>query len=145
MKRATATKSYFTQDDDFKLLSLVNKYGTGDWNIISSLMKNKNRRQCKDRWRNYLDPSLNKDPFTDAENDIILKKVEEIGFRWKEISKYFINRTEAMVRNQFQNLSRMEKNKIKSEQKPDKFIFDFMFPFDEFVFEQIQWVEQNLD
>jgi hypothetical protein len=39
----------------------------------------------------------------------------------------------------------MEKNKIKSEQKPDKFIFDFMFPFDEFVFEQIQWVEQNLD
>lgn len=145
MKRARTTKSYFTQDDDIKLLSLVNQYGRRDWNIISSLMENKNRRQCKDRWRNYLDPSLNKAPFTDAENDLILRKVDEIGFRWKEISKYFINRTEAMVRNQFQNLSRMNGNQTKSAEKSDEIFFDFMFPFDESVFEQIQWVEQNFD
>jgi hypothetical protein len=49
-----------------------------------------------------------------------------------------------MIRNQFQNLSKINENK-KLEQKQDKFIFDFMFPFGESAIEQIQWVEQNLD
>jgi hypothetical protein len=145
MKKASATKSYFTLDDDITLTSLVNQYGERDWDIICKLMKNKNRRQCKDRWRNYLDPSLNKTPFTDDENDLIRIKVAELGFKWKEISKCFINRTEAMVRNQFQSLSKRNTKETNVNKRISEFSFDFLFPFDESIFEQIKWIEENFD
>jgi hypothetical protein len=96
-----ASKTYFSHDDNLRLASLIAMYGSSNWSFIFRLMINKTKRQCRDRWTNYLNPSLNKNPFSNDENDLLLKKVDELGFQWKEISKYFQNRTEMMVKNKY--------------------------------------------
>jgi hypothetical protein len=143
MKKIQTSKTYFTADDDIKLLSIINENGKDDWNLVSRIMENKSKRQCKDRWRNYLDPSLNKATFTDDENDLIRKKVAELGFRWKCISKFFHNRTDAMIRNQYKSLSHMQRDDVEMLNMKDK--FEFHFPFENSVVEQIRWLEGNFN
>jgi hypothetical protein len=99
---------YFSQDDDFRLAALVAMYGSSNWSQISRLMMNKNERQCKERWTNYMNPSVKKDGFTEEENTELVGKVSEKGFRWKAISKDFEGRTEAMIKNQYKVLQRSQ-------------------------------------
>ena len=93
-------REQFTTEEDLKLVKLIQKFGTSNWKFISSQMGKRTVRQCKDRWENYLSPSLNKNPWTDEENSLLIKKYRELGSRWKEIATFFTNRTQINVRNQ---------------------------------------------
>ncbi|EAY11859.1 Myb-like DNA-binding domain containing protein [Trichomonas vaginalis G3] len=101
----------FTSEDDEKLKNIVEEYYLNDlkkinWTFVSSLMSNKNRRQCKDRYINYLRDGLNYGKFTKEENYLLLCKVEEFGNKWKMIAKFFKNRTDVMIKAQYRKLMR---------------------------------------
>lgn len=70
----STTKSYFSEDEDKKLKRLVEKHGPANWYMISKQMKNRNPRQCKDRWEKFLAPNINRKPYTDKEDYIIYSK-----------------------------------------------------------------------
>lgn len=98
----------FSPCDDDRLRQIVELVGDDDWNLIAQYMQYRNPRQCRERWQNYLCPSLNRSPWTDEEDRLLLQKQRELGSRWVQISTFFHNRTDAMVKNRFQVLKRRE-------------------------------------
>jgi hypothetical protein len=93
-------RSTFTKEEDRLLMNFVEHYGE-DWNIIASLMIDRNSRQVRERYRYYLDPSITKDPWTKEEDLKLIELIEKYGSRWKKISESFAGRNEVSVKNRW--------------------------------------------
>lgn len=106
--------SKFTAEDDDRLKELVAEYGDNAWLKIAELMPGRNSRQCRERWMNYLSPSLNTQEWTTEEDTLLIQKQKELGTSWVRISKFFEGRTDQMCKNRFFMLKR------KAEKKPYK-------------------------
>ncbi|OHT15658.1 Myb-like DNA-binding domain containing protein [Tritrichomonas foetus] len=99
-------KSKFTSEEDAKLKQLVNQFGVNSWNQISQNMVHRNPRQCKERWFNYLSPMIRKTPWSTEEDELLERKVNEIGPKWVKIAKFFPMRTDIHIKNRWLVLSR---------------------------------------
>ena len=97
--RKRVHKSKFTKQEDELLCSLVKKYGDNKWGLISKKMKSRNPRQCRERWKNCLNPKLSTKKWSDEEDALLLKRYQEIGPHWNSISLYFPNRSMYSIRN----------------------------------------------
>ena len=110
-------KSQFSADDDKKLISIVDKVGDQDWELVSQMMETRNPRQCKERYMKYLSPNLNKSAWTNEEDLLLISKYKEIGPKWVKISKFFDNRTDAALKNRWNILLRRQKAAESMNQK----------------------------
>ena len=108
MDQRSHPKSKFTQEEDVKLSVLVSKFKPKriDWVFISHLMNNRNARQCKERWEKYLNPAINKNPFSPQEDLLLILKYTELGPKWVMISQFFYNRSDISIKNRFMVLKR---------------------------------------
>lgn len=97
----------FSQVEDERLRELVQKYGETNWTIISQKMVNRNPRQCRDRWRCYLRPTLVKSQWTDEEDRLLIKKYNEIGPKWSIIGKSLPGRSEITMKNRWKLLTKL--------------------------------------
>lgn len=109
-------KFKFSAEEDIQLRSLVNQYGINNWQTISQNMANRNPRQCKERWCNYLSPQISKCPWTPDEDALIIQKVKELGSRWVQIAKYFNQRTDTSIKNRWLVLVRKNKRDLQKQQ-----------------------------
>lgn len=58
------------------------------------------------RWHNHLDPNINKGPWTEEEDDLLISKHSELGNKWAEIAKYMEGRTDNMIKNRWNSTIR---------------------------------------
>ena len=100
-KIAKPGKCKFTQEEDIKLVHLIMSRKEHDWSWIASQMPNRNPRQCRERWANYLDPNLHKGAWTDEEDQIILEKKKIHGQKWSVIASFLKGRSGNDVRNRW--------------------------------------------
>jgi hypothetical protein len=103
--------SKFTLAEDEQLRTLVESIGTNDWCEIAKRMVGRNARQCKERWMNYLSPTLNTAAWTRDEDFLLIQKYTEFGSRWTQIANFFPNRTDSMLKNRFKRLQRREQKR----------------------------------
>lgn len=106
MKR---TKLMFTKEEDEKLIKAVKQYGDRDWSVIASCFANRNCRQCRERWKKFLCPTLNHSPWTPKEDELLIKKYNQFGPKWSIISKSFKNRTDVNIKTRYIALMRRQK------------------------------------
>lgn len=93
-------KNKFTSAEDRLILKMIKKCGKNiDWRKISLVLENKSPRQCRERYNFHLKSELKKGEWTKEEDDIILKKYEELGPKWKTISSFVPGRTSDNTRN----------------------------------------------
>lgn len=112
-------KAKFSPVEDQKLKDLVAQYGE-NWDLISKLMVNRNQRQCKERWSNYLAPTVRRDPWTEKEDELLKKLYEEIGAKWVKISSHFPNRTDTNIKNRWMVLQRQKRSKRSGNSMTEK-------------------------
>jgi len=93
-------RNRFSRAEDNLLRELVNKYGN-KWRLIAYEMKTKDERQCRNRWRTYIQPGLIQSPLTDEEIRVLLFWVERCGTNWRTIVHLFPGRTCTFLKNQF--------------------------------------------
>ena len=105
-KLISTIKSKFTPEEDDFLMRLVLMHKNPNWNEIAAMMRTRNARQCRERWKNYLNPDLRLDPWTFEEDQLLIQKYSEFGSHWNKISKFFINRSDNSIRNRWQMLVR---------------------------------------
>ena len=99
----------FSIQEDKILVSLVNRFGTKNWNAISQMMKGRSPRQCRDRWNHYLTPTANTDnEWAEEEDQIIIRELKRIGKQWTFIASLLPGRTSIAVRNRSCKLSRQK-------------------------------------
>ena len=104
--------------EDKAVRDLVGKYGVKKWVLIAKKLeemyniKDRNGKQCRERWHNHLNPDVKKIPLSDEEEKLIFEKHREYGNKWAEIAKALKGRTDNVVKNYFYATLRRQFRKI---------------------------------
>jgi len=112
------SRSSFTSEEDEKLKEMVAKYGESNWNDISRHFPGRTTRQCRERYRHYLNPMIKNGEWTREEDELLLEKYEEFGSKWVQIAKFFNSRTDINVKNRWIVLMRKRANSSSPTSQP---------------------------
>ncbi|OHT08408.1 Myb-like DNA-binding domain containing protein [Tritrichomonas foetus] len=104
--RHIKVRQAFSLAEDATLRCLVKQFGENNsWVTIAQYMPNRNARQCRDRWRGYLRPSLSIKAWSEDEDRILINKYSEFGARWTAIGKFLPNRSEVAIKTRYKILA----------------------------------------
>ncbi len=92
---------------------IVSEIGPKEWTKIADTLNRlvggasaRNGKQCRERWTNILDPSINKGKWAPQEDIILLEKQLQLGNKWSKISTYLEGRTETQTKNRFKSITK---------------------------------------
>ncbi|KAI9914382.1 hypothetical protein PsorP6_007119 [Peronosclerospora sorghi] len=129
-------KGHWAFEEDNTLEQMVLQ-GCHSWGEVADYIPGRTAKQCRERWRNHLDPSINKlymrivkegpitmltcmvsvvhecRPFTPEEDEIIQEGFEKLGNRWTQIAELLPGRTEDAVKLRWKALNPNQKIKAK--------------------------------
>jgi hypothetical protein len=93
---------------------------------VHSNLKVRSGKQCKERWNNYLNPSINRNPWTAQEDSDLLRLYREHGQKWSVIAKFIKNRTEGAVKNRIKSLINRIQQDLPNQHNLDTGIDEFI-------------------
>ncbi|CAI5707579.1 unnamed protein product [Peronospora effusa] len=105
-------KGHWIDEEDTTLEQMVLQ-GCHSWGEVAAYIPGRTAKQCRERWRNHLDPSINKLPFTLEEDEVIQDGFEKMGNRWTQIAQLLPGRTEDAVKTRWKALNPNQKVKAK--------------------------------
>ena len=102
-----AKRRPWSADEDEHLKQLVGEHGIKSWAAIATRLRDRNGKQCRERWRNHLRPQLFKGEWTPEEDQEIWDRVQEMGTKWAQISEqYMPSRTDNDIKNRWNSIIR---------------------------------------
>ncbi|KAK6195033.1 hypothetical protein SNE40_000551 [Patella caerulea] len=93
-------------EEDVRLMLAVKLIGSKDWIKVSRYIPHRHPAQCRERYCNYLDPSLKVGcGFTYQEDKQLLTLVKQHGIgNWAKVASFLEGRTDQMVSNRYKRL-----------------------------------------
>ena len=92
-------KGPWTEEEDKKLLDLVEKYGSKRWTLIAEHLKSRNHKQCRKHWYDHLKPEVKKTPWTEEEESLIFNAYKQWPSKWVKIARLIPGRTDHAIKN----------------------------------------------
>jgi hypothetical protein len=109
-RRCGRAKSKFQPCEDLSLLEIVHGIGIPNWAEIAEQFPGRNARQCRERWTNYVNLSLVKQEWTEAEDEILRQSYQDMGPKWFIIARSLPGRSRNSVKNRYFLLQHRELN-----------------------------------
>ena len=100
-KALTTTKCMWTKEEDEMLLKLVERFGVKSWSKKTVHLPGRSGKQIRERWHNQLDPAINKEKWTPAEDTLLVEAHARLGSRWSEIASLLPGRGENHIKNRW--------------------------------------------
>ncbi|TMW55726.1 hypothetical protein Poli38472_010608 [Pythium oligandrum] len=101
-------KGHWGHEEDLALQEMVLQ-GCHSWSEVAAQIPGRTAKQCRERWRNHLDPSINRAPFTPEEDNIIQQAYERLDNRWTQIAELLPGRTEDAIKARWKTLNPNQK------------------------------------
>ena len=111
-------KGPWTPCEDKLLIEYVKRFGPKKWNDCAEFLKNRTSKQCREHWKNCLDPEIKKGDWTFEEDLILMVFYSKCKGSWSQLIHYFNDRTENSIKNRFfSELRKIAANNPKKEKK----------------------------
>ncbi|KAF9931193.1 hypothetical protein FBU30_010636 [Linnemannia zychae] len=98
-------KGPWTEEEDHLLRTGVQKF-KGQWSKIAERIQGRTDDQCAKRWREGLDPHIDRAAWTPEDDVILLQKFAEYGSQWQKIALSFPGRPGLHCRNRWRKIQR---------------------------------------
>jgi hypothetical protein len=102
-------KGQWTEDEDATVRDQVDLAGGAlavKWNDVADALPGRLGKQVRERWQNHLDPALSKEPWEEAEDQLLVSLQAVMGNKWSEIARAFGGRSENSVKNRWNSKQR---------------------------------------
>jgi hypothetical protein len=103
-------KGSWSRDEDETIIAFVRQHGRKKWTKLAALLPGRIGKQCRERWRNHLDPEVNREPWTAQEDEILIEQHELMGNQWVKLAEYLPGRSDNAVKNRWN--STLQKNLV---------------------------------
>lgn len=109
------SKQSWTIAEDQQLLQLVEHYGP-QWTRIAQYFPTRDRKRCRERYVNHVDPTLLHTKWSNDEEKQVQKLYQQFGTKWTCIASHMIGRSPDEVKNHILAIS-LRKKRLESMQK----------------------------
>jgi hypothetical protein len=93
-KSSKVVRRPFTVEEDALLIELLSRGDLKEgWQYVASQVKGRSARQCRERWCGYLAPGIRMEPWTEAEDRLLVARISQFGHQWTRIAKDFNGRS----------------------------------------------------
>ncbi|KAF3779856.1 Transcription factor [Nymphaea thermarum] len=75
-------RGHWRPGEDKNLRQLMEQYSPQNWNFIAEKLQGRSGKSCRFRWINHLDPTLNRRPFSEEEEERLLNAHSVHGNKW---------------------------------------------------------------
>uniref|UniRef100_K3W5C7 Myb-like DNA-binding protein n=1 Tax=Globisporangium ultimum (strain ATCC 200006 / CBS 805.95 / DAOM BR144) TaxID=431595 RepID=K3W5C7_GLOUD len=104
-KRSAVRKQYWTDAEDAKLRALVQQHGHSQWAAIAAHFPNRDRKRCRERFVNHVDPRLQRNEWKRHEDEQLIELHQQLGNHWTSIAQNLPGRSPEDVKNRFLTLA----------------------------------------
>lgn len=91
-------------NEDKRLRVAVTLFGHRSWHRIAQFVPGRTQAQCRERWVNVLDPSLNRGQWTEEDDMRLRKAIAEHGYCWSKVAVCVPLRTDNQCRRRWKRL-----------------------------------------
>ncbi|KAG0455815.1 hypothetical protein HPP92_023603 [Vanilla planifolia] len=95
----TLVKGPWSKEEDEIIIDMVNKFGPKKWSTIAQALPGRIGKQCRERWHNHLNPSINKEAWTQEEEIALIHAHQIYGNKWAELTKFLPGRSDNSIKN----------------------------------------------
>ncbi|OHT12945.1 Myb-like DNA-binding domain containing protein [Tritrichomonas foetus] len=111
-------KGSWSPEEDAFIIQWVQEHGARNWSTLAANLPGRLGKQCRERWVNSLDPDLLRKPWTEDEDQILIRYQKMWGNKWAKIAHFLPGRTDNSVKNRWNSSLKRKLERIAKGQNP---------------------------